>query len=444
MRARLGASLRQSQRMLLSPGLHTGLQILRMPTLDLIDAIETEAADNPFLLHDDLRPLVAHGSGDAYQFALETTADERSLVADLQAQIGAMALTAPVRAMADYLAGDLRDDGYLESALEDIAATLAVPLALAQAGLAALQSCEPAGVGARTLAECLQLQLIDKGVARDLAARLTDQLDLFATEDWRGLTRALDVPKAELQAMAQLIRDLAPHPVTPKATPDLRLYPDLRLEPDGAGGYLVQLGARLAEAVRLNQPLVQAAQAQGSGFARDRRTRAEAMLAALAFRGDTLLRIGRRIAAHQHRFFALGPDHLAPLSRAGLAAELGLHPSTVGRAVAAKALEVAGRILPLSLFFSNPLPVASGTASIAAFVVQRRIARMIETENAGAPLSDAAICAALTASGIDIARRTVAKYRGCLRIDSSFARRRRKAAHARRPASPGSAPPFDV
>lgn len=444
MRARLGPSVRQSQRMLLSPGLHAGLQILRMPTLDLIDAIESEAADNPFLIHDDLRPTACPGGGDAFQFALETTADVRSLVADLQAQIGAMTLAIPVRAMAEYLAGDLRDDGYLDSSLEEIATTLGVPLALAQAGLAALQSCEPAGVGARTLAECLQLQLLDKGVARDLALRVTHHLDLFAHEDWRGLGRALGLPKAGLQDLARLIRELKPHPVIEKAAPDLLLFPDLRLEPDGAGGYTVQLGARLADAVRLNQPLLQAALAEGSDFARDRRTRAEAMLVALAFRGETLLRIGRRIAALQHRFFALGPDHLAPLSRAALAAELGLHPSTIGRAVAAKALEVGGRIVPLSLFFSNPLPDATGTASIAAFVVQRRIARMIEAEDADAPLSDAAICAALTASGIDIARRTVAKYRGCMRIQTSFARRRRKAGHLRRPASPGSAPPLDV
>lgn len=443
MRAKLGPSVRQSQRMLLSPGLQAGLQILRMPTLDLIDAIETEAADNPFLIHDDLRPTASHGGGDAFQFALETTADVRSLVADLQAQIGAATLAAPVRAMADYLAGDLRDDGYLDSSLEDIAATLGVSLALAQAGLAALQACEPAGVGARTLAECLQLQLLDKGVARDLALRVTDHLDLFAREDWRGLGRVLGVPGARLQDLARLIRELKPHPVIEKAAPDLLLFPDLRLEPDGAGGYVVQLGARLSDAVRLNQPLVQAMLAEGSDFARDRRIRAEAMLAALAFRGETLLRIGRRIAAHQHRFFALGPDHLAPLTRAALAADLGLHPSTIGRAVAAKALEVGGQILPLSLFFSNPLPDAAGTASIAAFVVQRRIARMIEAENADAPLSDGAICAVLCASGIDIARRTVAKYRGCMRIPTSFARRRRKAAQTRRPASPGSAPPPD-
>ena len=146
--------------------------------------------------------------------------------------------------------------------------------------------------------------------------------------------------------------------------------------------------------------------AAGGDFAADRRTRAEAMIQALRFRGQTLLRIGQAIADHQHRFFALGPDHLAPMSRRDLAAKLGLHASTIGRAVSSKAIEVSGRLYPLSLFFSTHLPVEGGLG-VAAFVVQRRIAQLIEQEPVHAPLSDDAICAALRATGVDIARRTV-------------------------------------
>ena len=441
---RTSLSLQQRQRMMLSPGLHSGLAILRMPTLELIEAIEVEAAENPFLLHDDLRRLVAQPGGDAFQVALETHAAVRSLVADLHLQIGAMTLPADVRAMAEYLAGDLRDDGYLETPLDEIAGALGLPLALAKAGLAALQSCDPAGVGARHLAECLQLQLLDRGVAADLAASMVQHLDLFATEDWRGLGRALDLPPTDLRHLAHLIRTLAPHPVAELAEPGLMLFPDLRLDSDGAGGFQVRLGAGLGDAVRLHAPLVQASLQQGHGFGRDQRTRAEALLAALGFRGQTLLRIGQVIAARQHRFFALGPDHLAPLTRATVAAELGLHPSTISRAVAAKAIEVGGRILPLAMFFSNAVPAVGGGPDRSAFVVQRQIARMIEAEAGGPPLTDAAICAALAATGIDIARRTVAKYRGCMRIQSSFARRRRKDASRVRPVPPGSGPPFDV
>ena len=437
-------SLHQRQRMLLSPGLHAGLAILRMPTLDLIDAIEKEAAENPFLLHDDLRGLVVHAGGDAFRVALETHAGQQSLVGDLHLQIGAMTLPPGVRAVAEYLAGDLRDDGYLETPLDEIASALGLPVALMEAGLKALQACDPAGVGARDLAECLQLQLLDRAVPADLAADLVRHLALFAVEDWRGLGRAMGLALPELQRLAQLIRTLAPHPVAEAPQPGLMLFPDLMLEKDDAGGFRVRLGAGLANAVRLNRPLAEASTSQGDGFGRGQRDRAEALLAALGFRGETLLRIGRLIAVRQHRFLALGPDHLAPMTRALLAAELGLHPSTISRAVASKALEVGGRIFPLAIFFSGAVPVAADGPGLSAFVVQRRIARLIAAEPAGAPLSDAAICAALAATGIDIARRTVAKYRGCMRIQSSFARRRRKAAPGLRPVPPGSGPPLDV
>ncbi len=429
-------SLRQRQRLSLVPGLRTGLMILRLPTLDLIDTIQAEAADNPYLLHDDLRPRSAALAGSAYDAALETAVAVRSLVADLHSQIGAMTLPVQVRAVAEYLAGDLREDGYLDTPLPDLAATLGLPLPLLQAGLQALQSCDPAGIGARNLSECLQLQLIDRGQDPELAGRIIGHLDLFAVENWRALRQELAMERPELERIAALIRDLTPHPVSAPATPDAILTPDLVLDKDGTGALRVRLGLALANHVRLNTTLLRAS-THGADFAADRLARAEAMIEALRFRGETLLRIGRLIAERQHRFFAHGPDHLAPLSRAMLAAELGMHASTVGRAVASKSLEVRGQLYPLSLFFSTPLP-ADGDGSVAAFVVQRRIARMIEQEPPSAPLSDDAICHALRATGVDIARRTVAKYRGCMRIPSSFARRRRKAAQRLRPALPAS------
>lgn len=441
--AKQSLSLSQRQRLALSPVLMIGLSILRLPALDLIEAIEAEAADNPYLIHDDLRAGVTPVAGSVYDVALATMAETSSLVVDLHRQIGAMTLAPNVRAVAEYLAGDLSEQGYLETPLEQLALTLALPPALIEAGLQALQSCDPAGVGARNLAECLQLQLADRGVSSDLAIRVVRHLDLFAIEDWRGLRRALMLERSDLLQLADLIREMKPHPVTPLLAPDTYLLPDLVMEQDRSGATVVSLAMGLSGKVRLNMSLVSAAVASGSDFAADRRRRAEAMMQALTFRGETLLRIGRAIAARQHRFFAFGPDHLVPMSRADLAAELGLHPSTIGRAVSAKAMEVGGQLYPLSFFFSQALPDQTNPG-IAAFVVQRRIAQMIEQEAASAPLTDEAICAALRVTGVDIARRTVAKYRGCMRIPSSFARRRRKAVHRLRPGTPGGTrPPHD-
>ena len=131
----------------------------------------------------------------------------------------------------------------------------------------------------------------------------------------------------------------------------------------------------------------------------------------------------------QYRFFSSGPDHLAPLSRRKLAAELGLHASTLGRAVAGKAIAAEGALYPLSLFFPSALPGADGRA-VSSFTVKLAIRRMVEHEAPDAPLSDAAICTRLHEDGVDITRRCVAKYRGCMRIPPSFKRRRRRAGTA--------------
>ena len=441
-RIRHTLSISQRQRLALTPAMRTGLTVLRLSALDLIEVIEQEAADNPFLLIEDLRAQDHVGSAVAYDFATDTVAAPRSLIEDLQLQLGAMTLTDEVRAMAWYLAGDVRDDGYLDTGLDEIAKVLGLPLAVIEAALRALQSCDPAGVGARTLAECLELQLIDGGLEPRLAAMAVCHLELFAVRDWRGLAQATGLGLPGLRALAARIQILRPRPIPESNAPAAALLPDLVLEPDGLGGFHVSLGVALAPQVTLNVDLIRAGlgsdpRKKTSAFAKDRLERAEALIRALRQRGETLLRIGRRIAHHQHRFFALGPDHLAPLNRATLAAELDLHPSTIGRAVSSKAMEVAGRLYPLEAFFSTPLPGTESKA-VSAFVVQRSIAKMIAHEPVRLPMTDDAICQALRAEGVDIARRTVAKYRGWMRIPSSFVRRRREAEQRMRSQNAGN------
>ncbi|PKP84748.1 MAG: hypothetical protein CVT80_06455 [Alphaproteobacteria bacterium HGW-Alphaproteobacteria-2] len=154
----------------------------------------------------------------------------------------------------------------------------------------------------------------------------------------------------------------------------------------------------------------------------ERRARARQLVGAMAYRRRTLLRVARAMVARQQAFFTEGPGHLRPLTRAALAAELGLHVSTVGRALADKAVASPQGTHPASLFFPAGVGSSEG-GEISAPSVQRRIRQMIAAEPAGAPLSDAAIAAELQRMGVDIARRTVAKYRECMSIPPSFRRR---------------------
>ncbi len=416
MRSRLGIS--QSQRIALAPGLWQTLAVLRLPTADLLDLIVREAADNPFLLVEE----APHPRGvvSAIDVALDTTAAETSVLHQLFLQISAMTLPEDIRALVLHLVGELREDGYLDARLSKIAEDTGQPLQAVEAALAVLQSCEPAGIGARSLVECLELQLRDRGLDEPLARKVVARLDSFAAADLRDLERQLGLPRPRLEEIADMIRGLRPRPIPQAECPEQPLLPDLVLERDGEELH-VRPGRGFLPYVQLNPDL---ANPNGQSFGAEARLRAEALIQALAYRGETLRRIGTWLARHQRRALLDGPEQMVPLTRAALARDLGLHPSTIGRAVAGKAMEFEGRLWPLSRFFSRALP--AGDAEVSAVAVQQAIARIVAAEPPAAPLSDEEIARRLVAEGVDISRRTVAKYRGCLRIPPSHRRRRRR------------------
>ncbi len=417
LRQTLETGLRQG--LALTPGMQASLRILRMSATDLAQEIEREAGENPFL-------MVGRSGRSAYDVALDTMAGALSLGENLRQQIGAMVLPDPVRAMALYLTGELREDGYFDSSVPEVAEATGRPVADVLAGLSALQRCEPTGVGARTLAECLALQLGDHGLDRLLADRVVARLALFGEKRWGQLAHDLRLSEAEVRRVAGLLRRLrtrpVPEPEAPSAAP---LMPDLVVERDRAGALRVRLGRRALPSLAIDRALLRQVEGHSDPFITGARGRAQTLIRAVQARGRTLLRIGQRLVHEQSRFFALGPDHLAPMSRQEMAAALGVHPSTLGRAVAGKGLLWEGALHPLAGFFSTPLP-GPGGAPVSAQAVRLAIRRLIDAEPAGHPLTDAAVCERLRDDGVDISRRTVAKYREWMRIPPSSERRRRK------------------
>lgn len=417
-------SLRQTLRptlrigVALTPAMQQSLQILRMTATDLTQEIEREAGENPFL-------RVARADRSAYDFALETVATKISLGESLRQQIGLMVLPPSLRALALYLTGEVRDDGYLDSTVEEIAEATSLSRADVAEALAVLQRCEPTGVGARSLKECLALQLGDHGLTRHMADRVVGLLPLFAEKRWADLTRALGLPEAEVQRIGGLLRQLRSRPVAEVEAPAAPLMPDLVVDRDGSGALRARLGLRAVPTVALDTGLLKMVAGKSDPFIQAAQSRATALVRAVRLRGRTLLRIGERLVHDQSRFFALGPEHLAPMSRQQMAEALAVHPATLGRAVAGKAVLSDGVLYPLSLFFTSALPGPDGN-EVSSSVVRLAIRRLIDAEPAERPLSDAGICERLRDDGVDISRRTVAKYRGCMRIPSSSERRRRK------------------
>jgi RNA polymerase sigma-54 factor len=247
------------------------------------------------------------------------------------------------------------------------------------------------------------------------------QLAAFAAHDWAAAGAALGLDAEAARARAALMRGLSQRPVPETHARNAEvLRPDLVLDRRRDGVMRVSLAGGARRRLTLDEALVRRARAEG--FEPGLLERAQALVAALEQRGQTLHRIGDWLLQNQTGFFHTGLGAIAPASRVAVAQDLGLHPSTVSRAVQGKAIDVDGRLWPLAVFFSAALSGVDGPVSAQA--VRKRIGDLVAAETPGRPLSDETITGLLRAEGVDIARRTVAKYRQGLRIPSSSERRK--------------------
>ncbi|HDR28683.1 RNA polymerase factor sigma-54 [Rhodovulum sp.] len=407
---------RQSIGLRLTPALRTGLSLLRMPATDLADELRRAAAENPLIRLAEDAP-----EGNPGWHGTDTLAAPDPLGERLRRQIALMPLESAVSAIARFLTGDIDDHGYLDPEAQANVEAMGIAPDQVTKAIAALQACDPAGVGARNLEECLALQLRERGFPEAEARAACARLDLLAERRLAELAALTDIDAQKLLEMADALPGLTPRPGDGIGDEPLPPVPEILVE-QGPDGQFCAVLDRLA----LPHAQFDTVLADGLGSAAGRmRDAAQTLIQALRFRERTLEAVAHLILTRQHRFFAEGPEHLLPMTRAEMAGALGLHPSTVGRALADKALAFRGTVHPLSLFVSPALP-ATGARGVTAYAAQRRIRRLIEAETVDAILSDAEIAELLRQEGVDIARRTVAKYRSCLTIPPSFERRRLK------------------
>jgi RNA polymerase sigma-54 factor len=339
-----------------------------------------------------------------------------------------MDLAPDVHQAALALSWSLTETGYLDATPAEIAVECALHEDTVVAGLRALQSCDPPGVGARSLAECLCLQLVDKGIAPPVAEAATGVLDLLARNEWAQAARATDLTAEALRTVARLLPGLSPYPGQAIGAAPQISAPDVEVGfPEGAPPQIRVLRGRPTD-MTLDADLMAAARREASDTALARYgAEADALYRALGYRANTLERIVAFLVDYQSSFFCDGASAMRPLTREALAERLGLHPATVGRAVADKTLAHAHGVIPLSAFFSARLGPDPGEGP-SAYGVQSRIAALVAAESEAAILTDDEIAHRLKEDGVDIARRTVAKYRRCLNIPSSYDRKRLKAA----------------
>ena len=346
-----------------------------------------------------------------------------------------IAVVDPARRMiGQYLINMLDETGYLTTDLAQAAERLAAPLSEIHAVLAILQTFDPPGICARNLSECLAFQLKERDRFDPAMQALVQNLDLLGRRDLAALRKICGVGSEDLADMIGEIRALDPKPgLAFGTTPVQPIVPDIFVRPQPDGNFQIELNADTLPKVLVNQSYY-AEVNRGTKNDKDKTylddclQTANWLVRALDQRAKTILKVSTEIVRQQDAFFAHGVQHLRPLNLKTVANAISMHESTVSRVTANKYMATNRGIFELKFFFTAAIASAGGGEAHSAEAVRHRIRQLIEGENAMDVLSDDTIVEKLRLAGIDIARRTVAKYREALRIPSSVQRRREKSA----------------
>ncbi|WP_415288434.1 RNA polymerase factor sigma-54 [Brevundimonas sp. S1H14] len=349
----------------------------------------------------------------------------------LQAQASAAGLSAADHGIALTLIDATDEGGYLRADLGEIAERLGVDISRVEAILSVCHGFEPTGVMARSIAECLMLQLVERNRFDPAMAALLENLELLARRDLTALRKACGVDAEDLGEMIAELKGLTPRPGAGfGGEPAQTVVPDVHVRPDPAGGWRVELNAdtlpRLLMDKRYHSVIAAGARSDTEKtFVADCAAQASWLVKSLDQRAKTILKVSSEIVRQQDAFLAFGVEFLRPLTLKTVAEAIEMHESTVSRVTSNKYVSTPRGVFELKFFFTAAIQSSDGGAAHSAEAVRRRIKTMIDGEDAdGEVLSDDRIVEILNEAGIDIARRTVAKYREALKIPSSVQRRR--------------------
>ncbi len=480
--------LRQSQQLVMTPQLQQAIKLLQLNNVELEEYIEEELEKNPLL--EKLDPVDVSEQGDskkdslkeqkddldnAFESAYESTDDARISTNDFDAgssmaDVGAGGdskfnaidesfenrmvseetlrehLTAQLniafddeldRMIGAFLIDRLDESGYLRDSYEELAERFGCALERIENLLERMKQFDPTGVFARDLPECLRLQLEEREQFDPQMQILINNLQMLANNDFKELADLCGVNKKYLKDMVEEIKALNPKPaalfdhfVVQTAIPDVLMK---KLPKNLGGGWRVELNADTLPRVLINKEYYTqvSEDAARSKNKKDREyitsklASANWLVRALDQRAQTILKVASEIVEQQDAFFNYGIEFLKPLTLKDIADEIEMHESTVSRVTTNKYIGTPRGLFELKFFFSTGLVSKSGIAH-SAESIKTRIKALIDEENPAKILSDDKIVEILRSEGIDIARRTVAKYREAMHIGSSVVRRKQK------------------
>ncbi|NCB63513.1 MAG: RNA polymerase sigma-54 factor [Clostridia bacterium] len=453
----LGMTLKQTQT--LSPQMMQSMEILQMGSQELLEYIENQVQENPILeveekdgppdetavlqrklewleagdvqnrvYHqqdsedDGTDPISNYGSADEM---------EENLCFYVLSQLESLDLEAELMAACRYLVESLDQNGWLDESVESIAAQLAKPVTLVEAALREVQELEPAGVAARNLSECLMLQLERRGEAGTLAEAIArDYLDPLSKNRYGLIAKELGVTQEEVREACELIRTLNPRPGSGFASRENLVYinPDLFVVnfPDHfellTNDYFFP---NLGISSYYCRMMKDTDESEVKDYLADKVRQAKWVVHSIEQRRGTLMKCAECLLDLQERFFRRGPGHLVPMSLGDIAERVGVHESTVSRAVKDKYIQCSSGVYPLSYFFSRCLGTkrADHQDTSSPDFAKALLKKLIAGEDKKKPLSDQKLCELMEQEKCAISRRTVAKYRDELNIPSTTGRK---------------------
>jgi RNA polymerase sigma-54 factor len=385
-----------------------------------------------------LRPGTQNGHTAESPNLEEFVAAGRSLADHLSEQLHLVVKDPAERLVGVHLIHMVDEAGYLQGSLDDLAAKLGAPQSLVDRVLGTLQGFDPPGVFARDLAECLALQLKDLNRYDPQIAKLLANLALLGSHNLAALRRAVGVDADELVEMVAEIKRLNPKPGLKFGSVQIQpVLPDVHVRPGPDGNWAVELNNDTLPRVLVNRSYYAnvaktTRSDQDKTYLLDCLHNANWLVKSLDQRARTILRVSEEIVRQQDGFLTHGIEHLKPLNLKTVADAISMHESTVSRVTSNKYMSTPRGIFELKYFFTSAISSSNGAGEAhSSESVRHRIRQLIDAEVPQSVLSDDKLVEYLKRDGIDIARRTVAKYREALRIPSSVQRRREKQMAAR-------------
>lgn len=378
------------------------------------------------------------GSGGRTDFSDATLDFQENLTAEmtlkdhLESQLGLVMFSPPDKMIAHYLIDLVDEAGYIREELQGVAEKLDCELQDVEAVLIRLQEFEPAGVFARSLQECLALQLKERDRYDPAMAALLGNLDLVARRDMAALKRLCGVDGDDLADMIGELKALNPKPGLAFSSETVQVVaPDVFIRRGAKGKWQVELNNDTLPKVLLNaryhaEVVGRAQNKEEKAFISECLSSANWLVKALDQRARTILKVASEIVRQQEGFFLHGVKYLRPLNLKTIADAIAMHESTVSRVTTNKYLACDRGLFELKYFFTSAIPASGDGEAHSAEAVKERIKELIDAENTDDILSDDKLVEILRGQEVDIARRTVAKYREALKIPSSVQRRRLK------------------